>query len=330
MIHKFSNVLIRRVIDTMYSRVPTSSIMKFEKNLPEFDKFLESLPKEFHDCRISTEEYNKLILADVHLANQQLNIESNKKIEYLYSVSGFKFYKLYNSALNFLNDGDFYLAMHMIRAIVEVTATFNYFLCEVEPIVEEINKKTTDYFEYHSANQKLEDVITPAITGTRLKRMKKENVDSVDASGAFKVVNSLKNNEKYKQLSMMYPILCEYVHPNIFSNTIFSVVTKIYPDTPTKSKFFEKELFGTIYGEADDYYLDLPEKDYFMVFNYFGMQIGALSLCMDLFKETYGKCKKLRVEQLNEVIMSSKIQTLSKEKKDQLAKLFNDERIKQK
>ncbi len=291
---KFSNPAIILVTEKLYK--DNIVVRDFEKKCNEFIEFLESSPKEFEFHKISLKEYERLLISDYKSANKQLVLESNENINFIWIISSFKIHKLFTSSLDMFNKNDFYTSMHLIRAMVEVISLVHYFQIKIKSLVEKLNESTNDYDTFNKVNDKLEQITDIAINGTKIELIIEEGNNPARAKSVMNYIYHLSKNETYKEIPKIYNILCEYVHPNHLSNTMFGIPTKFYKDKKEPIKIFDKEMIGLIAAEMDKFYKDIPQKHSIIIFMYYGILVKIMTLCMNLFIESVEEFQKIKIK----------------------------------
>lgn len=319
MTFKFTNPAIQFVTNHFYKEIDT--VVNFEKLCDDFLIFLDKLPKEFEVEAISLKAYQELLVSDYKKANIQLVKEANQDVQFIGILSSYKVYKLFKSVLDMFNRGDFYSSMHMIRGIVETVCCAHYFLNKIKPLVTKLNDSVNDWNQFILTHQEFEQITNTAKKGTRIEIMIEESNDPARAKSSMNFIYTLSKNEKYKEIPKFYEILCEYVHPNNFSNTIFGILTKFDKGDKEPIKVFSKERIGLISGEMNKYYRTIPEKYSPMIVTYYGMLVKISTLCIELFKETIDDYKNIEINQLDaKPPFFDSLELLSDEQKEEMLK----------
>jgi len=291
MTFKFSNPNLRYIFDKFYKDHPEAS--KFEKTCDDFLLFLEALPKEADVTALSLKEYQTLLLEDHRKATEEFNKELNQNIKAIWIISSFKIYRLLNAILSLFEKEDFYSAITLIRTLVETTCFCNHRLSEISLIVKEANKNTHDFMEFSQYTAVLEDLLQVSRKGTKISVFLKEGTDTIEAERISDSIKYVSKQEKYNTLKRNYGLLCDFVHPNMLSNEIFGIPTRLYKKD---DKEFIPEGIIMVRGEVDKYYRDIPKDAFILHVRFLGMLIKTIILCIDLFKETFEKYKDLHIE----------------------------------
>lgn len=287
----FKNPNLRYIFDEVYKDYLEGK--NFEKKCDDFLVFLDSLPKEADVTALSLKEWEVLFIENNKKAAEEFNKELNQNIKAVWIVSSFKIYRLLNAIISLFEKEDFYSAIPLIRTLVETTCFCNHRLSEINLIVNEANKKTYNFMEFSQYTLVLEDLLLTSSKGTKVPLLLKEGTDTIKAERISDSINYVSKKEKYNILKKNYGLLCDYVHPNMLSNEIFSVVTKYYKE---KIKEFISEGIIMIPGETDKYYRDAPKDAFIQNLRFLGMFIKTITLCIDLFRETIEKFKDLHIE----------------------------------
>jgi len=159
-----------------------------------------------------------------------------------------------------------------------------------------MNDNYNNYDEYIKTHIELEPYFKLANRGTRIPVLL-DHPDAGEAKSILYAIDFISQRKEYSSIRKDYDLLCDFVHPNVMSNKIFSVITNIY--SKKKGKFFPDYKIQNISGEADEFYKDIPnEYQAVMLLTYFGMIIGVLIKNMNLMKETIEEFKEVEVKQV--------------------------------
>lgn len=312
---KFKNPLMREFIDKDFKDGP--KVKGFEKKCSDFIKFLDSLPKYIEREMLSLKDWEKLFLEDHEKANEIIVNENNENIKFIWLISSFKIYKLLKATLKLLDEKNFYSAIPLIRAMTEVCCFCYYCLSQIKPLMIEVNQNVYDYYAYNLWNMEIEKILQIALKGTRSHVMLREDEDTRKTTRIGEVIKYVSKKRKYKLIAKVYGILCEYAHPNVFSNSIFGVLTRYYKKKDIK--FLDSEGIAVIPGETDKYYRDLPRKHSKMVITFLPFLFSIIDMNMDLFRETVMDFKDMKIDLIKAEHPSSfLIKSLSNEEKKKL------------
>jgi len=309
---RFTNPNLRLLIDDFYRDIP--EVTNFEKKCSDFFIFLDSLPKEVDVTALSVEDWMFLRFENYNKACEKFNKELNQNIKFVWVISSFKMQRLLESILALFEKEDFYSAITLIRTLVEVSCFCNHHLSEIGPIVTEANKNTNNFLRYNKLTEKLESILQVSKKSTRVEIMLKEAADTTEALGISSSVNWVSRKKKYENLKINYNLLCDFVHPNYLSNSIFGVPTRFYENK--KEKVFKKEKMIFLPGEIDKYSKNAAKKNPILYLMYFGLLVSSIEMCIDLFKETFEEFKNLNIN----------ISYVKPPDFDKLLKLSKDER----
>lgn len=292
----FTNATINSMINDLYSENPEA--VGFEENYDKFHTFLNTLPKEISLERMSKKDWKVLSLKDYTKAFSQLQIETNDTLKFVWVISSFKVNKLFDVILDLFNEGNFFPTFSLIRTLTEVTCFCNYTLSRCKPFVGEMNLNKDYYEKYMNAHIQLEGVLQEGLRGTKIDILKKEYNDAVEAKQILTAVDFISKKNKYESMRAYYDILCEYVHPNLFSNDVFGVVTQTYPER--EPKLYSKERLLIVHGETEKFFLNAPKQEKWQIARYLGNLIKVLDLNMKLFEETVVEFRNVNVELLTD------------------------------
>lgn len=289
---KFNNPNLRYIFDEFYKDNPEAA--NFEKACDDFLIFLNSLPKEADVTALSLKEYQALLIEDNRKAAEEFNKELNLKIKSIWIISSFKIYRLLNAILSLFEKEDFYSAITLIRTLVETTSFCNHRLSEISLMVKEANKNIHNYKEYAWSTAVIEDLLQVSRKSTKVDVFLREGTDTIKAEPISDSIKYVSKQEKYNTIKRNYGLLCDFVHPNMLSNEIFGIPTRLYDKKGDKE--FIPEGVILIRGEIDKYCRDIPKGAFILNTRFLGMLIKTIILSIDLFKETVEKFKDLHIE----------------------------------
>jgi len=314
----FSNIAITNVTNNFYCHI--EEVVNFEKNISNFIDFLETLPSEIQTPGMSRDKWERLLFEDFDKAYEQLKLETNYQIKFVWILASFKIRELLNNILTLLDKGNYYSAMSLIRTLLEVVSFSNFYLNEMKPFIDKMNNNVNDFYAYTQAHKELEPYFQAAIKGTQIEAILQQNKDTVKAKSILNALDSLSTQDKYKNLRKYYDNLCESVHPNIMSNELFGVITNIYVDK--NINYNEKERIGFIPGEIDLYLNHKSNKQQTMMLPlFYGFIVKVMVICFDIFKDTILEFKDVRVLKLNKPEFFKSLDNLTNDQKNLL---FNE------
>lgn len=289
---KFKNAAIREFINKLPDN---KKVAAFEERFTEFLSFLDSLPTEIDVSLMPQPEWFKLSYTDYQKAYDILNKETNKSIEFIYLVSSFKIRSLLITIIGLFEERKYYEAVSLMRTLMEVNCFSNHLLDLISDLVKKLNVSKMDYLEYNKINAEIEELTIMAKRGTRIKKLVEKD-SFVDTKNILDAIDSVSKKEKYRTARAKYNILCEYVHPNAFSNFMFGIPTSVEEDEKTREYLDEKIII--IPGETTKFFREMPEEWSGIIVLYFGILISTLLLNFELFKETVDGFKKLSADKL--------------------------------
>lgn len=315
MVLKFTNQSLRYVLDEYFKETEATN---FEKNTDDFLNFLDSLPKEADITALSLKDYEMLLIDDSKKAAEEFNKEINSKIRAIWIISSFKIYKLLNGIIQLLEKGDLYSAIILIRALIETTCFCNHRLSEINLMVKEANRNTHNFMEYAQFTAVLEDLLLVSRRGTKIPIFLNKGTDTILSERISESISYVSKQEKYNKIKRNYSLLCDFVHPNMLSNEVFGIPTKLYQER--KDKKFIQDGIIMIPGEVDKYIRDLSDDESIINnIRFLGLPIKSILLCFDLFKETLEKYQNINLELCYKPVSD----ILSEEDKARLKKLVS-------
>lgn len=282
----------------LYKEIHEIHDFEFEDKCNNFYNLLVSVPENFDFERMPRNEFESILLSDGHAANKIVCDEMNKTFAFMKIVTSYKCYSLFNCIIGLINNGDIYPSLSLLRTLTEVCCFFNYSVGKLPPLVTNINGSIYNFLIYHSTSDTIEQVTSTYIGGSKIESMVQRSAGVVEADNVLNSINSVSKKPKYLHMRANYDILCEYAHPNKFSNDFFAVITKLYDK---ESKILEKEGIMLIQGEADMYYRDTSTLTAsIMTVRHMGTIVQVLRDNMELFEEAFHTLEGLKVEELKQ------------------------------
>ncbi|MDD3175337.1 MAG: hypothetical protein PHU51_02575 [Candidatus Nanoarchaeia archaeon] len=270
--------------------------IEFVNKLSEFDCFLNSLPTEINNAMMPIEEWQLLSMTNFDKAYEIVRNEANTNINFSWILSSFKLRQLFKSIIHLLNESHYYALVSLLRTFLEVVS-YNAFMCDkINELVIQLNNSTNNYFQYCELNTDLENLVKKSRKGTKITKLLEEGESFVENTNILTTLDKISKKEKYKTLRDKYDLLSEIVHPNVMSNFIFGLPTKL--NDPKEDKTFEKERIILMKGEMEQYYYEMPEPYSLQISMYFGTILSVLNLSIDLYYETLDKFKQINVLKL--------------------------------
>jgi len=266
---------------------------ELEPKLNQIFDLLEKQPKKIQYKKMETKNWEKLSKRNFKLAQDIYYREINEELNFVWGINSFKAYTLLKTIVRMMNSGEFYPLFSVIRMFMEVSCSFYFCQKLCSSIVSDMNKNIHKYRSYLLYSGELENTILQHVRVSRIKSLIKESRTPVEhAETVYTYIDFVSKKPEYKDIRIFYDHLCEYTHPNLFSNEFFAVITKLYEEENGKS--FKRDRISLFPGEADIYYLDKPEPwKSRMPFNYLGIVIRSLIMSIDIFTESLLGMKRL-------------------------------------
>lgn len=314
---KFNNIEISQYI----SDNPDNEVIKeFERNCQKMLDALESIPEVFQHEKMETLEWANLSIEDPLKANEILKDETERDISFLKIITSFKLYHLFNSIVNFLEKDKDYEAICLLRVLLENICFLKYSLEEVNNICERINTNTKEYLNYHKCCEDLEKLSNRFKKGTKIENLAKNAEGAAIAKSILNAIDFVSKLKGYETIRAKYDILCDFVHPNYFSNSLFGIPTEIKESKEDLK--LEKERILLIRGETSLFLKTLPPEFRKLKIRYLGMIISVLDMCISLYLESLKGFDRISVSKLEVSIpIRENLLGLSKEER---MKFFNE------
>lgn len=289
---KFKDKGIREFID---NNKKWKTIKDFEKNVNEMFTLLESLPKEIEIPKMNTPEWANLSVNDPVKANLILHNETVKDVEFVLLITSFKVYHLFKSIIKNLDENKDYEAICLLRVLLENISFLELNKDKIFRIVNKMNSNTKNYLQYQLTSSKLEEIIKKARKGTKIENVVKKGKGNVFAKNILDSIDFVSKKRGYKTIRSKYDILCDYIHPNYFSNYFFGVPTEINEGETC----LNKERIVLINGEVELFLRDFPKELSLLKERYLGMIFSIIDMCISLFQKSVKDFNNIKVRKLN-------------------------------
>jgi hypothetical protein len=280
-IFKFTNKRIRFLIDEI-GLEKTDTVKTFEQRVSKFLTEIVDLPNEFTLKSTPLKEWYILSLTESEEASLKLQEEMNSFIDFIWTITSFKSYRLIQTILDKLNTDDFYTSSILLRSLLETNCICYNTLTKLSNEVRYLNAWKDDVQWYSFYHSNIEQIINKFYRPTRREDILENIADATLSKSIVTEINEVSKIDNYVTLRDKYSVLCEIAHPNLTSNDIFGFM----PESVEVTKKEKNMHFAQ--GTISRFYRIFPESEPHLPyqFAFFGLIIQVLDLCMNLCDES--------------------------------------------
>jgi len=244
------------------------SIEKLPKNLKLFYKYLSKFPSTQY---MLANDYSK----------SKIDFKTsweigNDMIRLVLALNIFKARSILKEIIHVINKGNYIVGMTLIRNLIEYSANLYYYCMKISPIIEEIIKKES--WVVGKSSEPL-DELSKILKNFYFASKLHEDIEKKEYKKAINIltmIDYLEKKEEYSHIKESYNRLCEFVHPNMGTHSIF--FRDILRDRNSLTK---KNNLYLVYSDGS-------QNVHFFV----EMVAHPLTICYNIFKECIPKLQE--------------------------------------
>src|SRR5271157_6119191 len=235
-------------------------IHKVPESVEQTLRFLRTLPSEFEEKYMLNSHYEKLLRVDKCASQIVYWEEMDKRIAYLWKTMGFRGLALLESFVSCVNSENYYVALLVLRALLENSSLLHSYQLKIKPIYENwakqdaMGKIIRKEISSLVVSADLEDFLIKYSHGTTLRELIK-NRPKWALGSVGKTIKEVSKESGFEDLYYYYSLLCQFAHPSIGSNLIFYKTGKI--SDSTEVYHFSRKQSVALFLETSAYPLNL-------------------------------------------------------------------------